>query len=110
MITYYRLDKDKNAIPCSMEELTDSFLEYHIVKQEDVGDKWISTVFLSIDYNWNAEKDRKPLIFETMIRDTPTGSWNDYQARYSTYQEALDGHNAVVEKLKKGLSLDDNQN
>jgi hypothetical protein len=35
-----------------------------VVKQEDVGDLWISTVFMGLDHNF---LDGPPMLFETMI-------------------------------------------
>lgn len=50
----------------------------------------ISTVFLAVDYRWN---DGPPLLYETMIFNGPR---DGYQERYSTKQEALEGHRRAV--------------
>ena len=76
-----------------------------IVKQEYVGDRFVSTVMLLTGHEWELGEDKKPLFFETMIFGNE--SWEQYQERYSTYQEALAGHNALVEKLKQGLKTND---
>ena len=57
MIVYYKLDENKNVLPCSIEELEDFFSPNKIVKQEDVGDKWVSTVFLMMDHNYGFRED-----------------------------------------------------
>lgn len=50
----------------------------------------VSTVFLGLDHNWG---EGPPLIFETMI----FGGWHDdYQERYSTYEEAEAGHRRAL--------------
>jgi hypothetical protein len=38
--------------------------ENRVVKQEWVGDLWVSTVFLALDHNWGSGP---PLLFETLI-------------------------------------------
>ncbi len=110
MIQYYKLDGHKNVVPCTLDELQDFFSPDKVVKQQDVGNKLVSTVFLMMDCRYPSHEGEyenyKPLVFETMIKDIPTGEWENYQARYCTYQEALAGHNAIVELLKQGLSLD----
>jgi hypothetical protein len=65
----------------------------------------VSTVFLGIDHNHSAKGP--PLLFETMTFDDYGGgeTW-----RYSTWKEAVAGHNAAVSilraKLVKGLAVD----
>jgi hypothetical protein len=59
-----------------------------------IGDVEISTVFLSIDHNFG---DGAPVLFETMAFDRSDGKWDEIEAnRYSTYDEALEGHNQMV--------------
>lgn len=107
MIKYYRLNDTNEVEECDMFQ-AEEFLcsERKIVKQEDVGEKWVSTVVLSIDHNFL--KDNDPIIFETMVFSIDAPGLDEYCARYRTYQEALNGHNAVVEKLKQGIPLDGN--
>lgn len=71
----------------------------------------VSTVFLGLDHSWSG----KPLFFETMIfRDgaNPPPAINferikdwahDYQMRYSTWDEAVAGHEQVVTVIREGL-------
>jgi len=70
-----------------------------IVAQDQVGNKWISTVFLGIDHNWRT--DGPPLLFETMVfQDDRAGDmW-----RYSTWDEAVEGHKAACAGIPSGLS------
>ena len=56
----------------------------------------ISTVFLGIDHNWG---NGKPLFFETMVFDGPL---DGEMARYHTWDEALQGHKAMVERVREG--------
>ena len=97
----YRLGADKKIIQC---ESVFEWAEWYetadgIVKQEHVGDKWVSTVFLGLDHRFYGEGP--PILFETMVRDSD-GSWLDYQDRYCTWDEALAGHNQAVEWVKNG--------
>lgn len=112
MILYYKLDENKNVIPTDLKGLRDVFTEDRTVKQEFVGNLWVSTVFLSIDHNFMPRElypDARPLLFETMVFKTVNGEEDHrtdvYQARYHTWDEALNGHNAVVELIKQGLPL-----
>jgi len=55
----------------------------------------ISTVFLGMDYNFIGEGE--PVLFETMIFG---GKYNEYQQRYSTWEEAENGHKEAVNLVK----------
>ena len=66
----------------------------HVAKNH-VGDQFVSTVFLGIDYNWG---EGPPLLFETMI----LGGKNDqYQERCSTWDEAEKQHAAALAVAKQ---------
>lgn len=54
---------------------------------------WISTVWLGLDHNWG---DGPPLIFETMVFREGKG---DEMERYTTVEQAREGHQAMVEKI-----------
>lgn len=70
-----------------------------IVKKETIGNYLVSTVFLTLDHQFG---EGPPLLFETMV--FPNGSWDEeYMERYSTYQEALEGHKVAVEYVYKEL-------
>jgi hypothetical protein len=57
----------------------------------------VSTVFLGIDHSFGGNI---PILFETMIFG---GKYNEYQCRYTTWDEAVDGHRKAVE-----MCLDEN--
>lgn len=65
-----------------------NFLETgnRIVKQDSKGVILVSTVFLGLDYAFN---DENPVLWETMIFG---GSHNGYQMQYTSYEQALLGH------------------
>lgn len=54
----------------------------------------ISTVFLGLDHSFG---DGPPILFETMIFGGPE---DEYQERYSTWEEAEEGHKKAVELAK----------
>jgi len=59
----------------------------------------VSTVFLGLDHNFFGEGP--PLLFETMVFDDYGGGdcW-----RWSTWDEAVEGHKQAVAKLEESLS------
>lgn len=59
------------------------------VAKTDKDDISISTVFLGIDHSFGGNK---PLLFETMVFG---GEYDEYQQRYSTWEEAEQGHEQV---------------
>ena len=75
--------------------------EYKIIKQENIGKYWISTVWLGLGHNFD---DGVPLIFETMVFERKDGKV-DFLAldcdRYSTLKEAEEGHKKMVEIWSK---------
>jgi len=106
-VMWYRL-VNRVPVPSSMEEiclLQEPQIE-RVVKQEIVKDAWISTVFLSLDHSWIPGP---PILFETMIFG---GEYDGYQDRYSTWDEAEEGHRKVVNLVETKLlngSNEDNQ-
>ena len=69
-----------------------------IVKQDTIGDVLVSTVFLGLDHNFEGGI---PLLYETMIFQK--GKSRDYQDRYSTKEEALEGHERAIKHVKGQL-------
>ncbi len=95
MIGNYILD-GKTPVKCgSVHEWVQWFQKNQWkVKQEDVGDVTISTVFLGIDHG-HGKPD--PILFETMVFG---GLFDHEQVRYSTWEEAEVGHKAMVNRVK----------
>lgn len=103
----YILDKDHNVIP--VHDLLEwaKWFEHERPKQRigysDLGEYCVSTVFLGIDHSFEIGP---PLLFETMIfmKDNAyvKGEKNiflDYQERYSTWNEAKEGHKRACEHV-----------
>ena len=59
----------------------------------------VSTVFLGLNHQWGAGP---PLLFETMVFQGDT-SW-DWQERYTTWDEAVAGHAAMVLRVEAHLA------
>jgi hypothetical protein len=91
-----------------------------IVKQEDVGPYWISTVFLGLDHNYmracHPELEHRPLLFETMVFEgkiarlislgdrTLTVHESLDCERCSTWDEAVAQHEAMVARLTRQMN------
>jgi hypothetical protein len=67
------------------------------VGNDTIGGVQISTVFLGLDHSFGG---KKPLIYETMIFG---GKHDQYQERYYTKEEALEGHKKAVELVKNSI-------
>lgn len=97
---WYILDDDKNPVACSIEESREFARDYSnkVVKQEQVGDYWVSTIFLGINHAFGRGA---PLLFESMaFKEDETIGRDVDQERYYTYQEAEEGHEAMVDKWR----------
>lgn len=61
----------------------------------------VSTVHLVLDHGWG---DGPPIIFETMVFGPDGDEWGDFCDRYTTEQQARNGHTAVVVQVTADLS------
>lgn len=87
LMTWGRLFEDEN---------------YKVIKQQQIGDYLISTVWMGVDYNFNRffDKDSPLHIFETMVFSKKDKDADLDQERYSTLEEAKAGHEELVKKYK----------
>lgn len=78
----------KTPVECNdlMEWAKQMEVKNRIVEQSQFGDVKVSTVFLGLDHSFGYGE---PLLFETMIFG---GEHDQYQDRYSTWDEAVEGH------------------
>lgn len=122
---YYVLDKDNNAVAWPDQKMLQWAMANdelrregrNIVKQEQIGENFLSTVFLGLDHNWTfrAHGTGSPHIFETMAFGPPNeegGIWigerfyectlgeDFHMVRYSTWQEALEGHEITAQWMR----------
>ena len=88
---YYILDDANNVVWTNDVMVWAKYFETHDrrVAQTTIGNKWVSTVFLGIDHAYHSDKLQ---IFETMINNTDTNEWEDYQTRCATWEEAEKMH------------------
>ena len=107
---YYILNDDHSITPAPVEPdgtpSSETILRVfggdgrmNVVKQGEVGDHWVSTVFLGINHGFDPDED--PLLFETMVFDKERHGGD--MERYSTWDDALAGHEAMVERVKKEM-------
>lgn len=96
----YILDDEHNLVPADLltwarwVEKSD-----RVVGKDTVGDQKVSTVFLGLDQSFGAGV---PLYFETMV----FGGKNDqHMERYDTWLHAKEGHDRIVEDVRKGKEL-----
>lgn len=61
-----------------------------------IGDITVSTVWLGLDHDF---RTGVPIIFETMTFGDP---WTNEMDRYSTEEQAMRGHLAVLDRLRSG--------
>jgi|SRR5690349_11295453 len=99
---YFKLDDDKIAHSCTMQEWANQLLSMYKedkkhVAHEKLNGKTISTVWLGINHSFIRDE---AAIFETMVLED---DFQDiYCRRYSTWQEAEKGHKIAVQWVKDG--------
>lgn len=101
MIDNYILDENGNPVPCkNIVEWGKWFSRANrIVQQVRLPSGiFVSTVFLGLDHNYG---EGKPLLWETMIFG---GRRDQYQERYSSKKEALDGHKRALELVSSEIA------
>jgi hypothetical protein len=92
----YILDKNGKPKPCKDVLKWGKAQEApRSLKKTEIGDILISTVFLGLDHQHG---DGPPLLWETMIFG---GKHDQYQERYSSREEALEGHIRAVNLVAK---------
>jgi hypothetical protein len=113
----YILDENNNVIKADLHTWGE-FLENSngrtSVKQETIGEFFISTVFIGLDHKFSSPEEKlkpdyKPDIFETMVFKRGDFSSEEYCDRYSTWKEAEEGHQKAIEWIKNGCK-EENEN
>lgn len=100
---WYILDENKKPKKVDSEEYSNWCYSYHNlkkVKQEYIDDFYISTVFLGLDYSM--DRSGIPVLFETMIFKKEE---DVYQERYTSYDDAVEGHQKAVDLVKTNTLL-----
>lgn len=99
-MTYYRLNEDKTVSKLGKGEYPNFDIEYRRVALDRVGNTEVSTVFLALDHGYNSHT---PILFETMIFSADDMDLDQYQVRYSTHQDAVEGHGRILSQVKRKL-------
>lgn len=96
---HYYLNEDKTYRPASLHEWATQFehMERHVGDDMVLG-KHVSTVWLGLDHNLYGGE---PHVFETMIFSEHESRTDIYMERYSTWDEAVEGHKAAIEWVNK---------
>lgn len=114
MLRKYILDADHNAVPVADLLEWATWFEHadRQVAQTERGGVLVSTVFLGLDHRRG--EDGPPILFETMTFGEPEmmrlfGRERMFRRsvnrwRYSTWNEALEGHAAAVAMLQRVLN------
>ena len=91
-------DRDGNELS-SADELERLLCDksYKVLKQETIGDLRVSTVWLGVDHGF--VPGLKPVIFETMIFGGGKHHLDGELWRYSSEEEALEGHKNAVKMV-----------
>ena len=101
---YYVLDADKNILATTdlkkwgewFGSSPDRFLKQEYIKSGDQ-EYFVSTVFLAVDHSYMGGT---PILFETMVLES--GKMSEvYMQRYTEYDEAMRGHEAIMSMLKE---------
>ncbi len=98
MTKWYILDGHETKPVDSLEEWSNKMQMDRHVAQDVIGDIRISTVFLGLDHN---HFDGPPILFETMIFG---GQHDEYQARCSTWEQAVEQHAGAVALVRVTLN------
>ena len=97
---WYTLDENNKPIKATTNEYVDweeNNPERRLVKQDRIGDIFVSTVFLGLDHSW---RGNTPILWETMIFG---GDHDQYQERHTSYEDALEGHQTALNLINKKL-------
>jgi hypothetical protein len=108
-MSLYILDENNKAIPTEDVKLWGAWYAESLeikrrVAVDDINNTRISTVFLGLDHGFG--ENHKPLLWETMCF-SDNQDYNDYQIRYETYEEAVQGHKNCVDFVTKNISLNE---
>ena len=97
-MAWYILDENNKPIRSTIVDCgkwLEENPERKAVKQEHIDKIFISTVFLGLDHSWNSDT---PVLWETMIFG---GEHDQYMDRYTSYEEALEGHQTALNLVNK---------
>lgn len=93
---------NRDAEPIDMDEWSRLHQDYGyiVVNKTQVRDCEVSTVWIGLDYGLPMRPEDPPIIFETMIFG---GRHHQFQVRYRTEFEAMEGHGMIVARLENHM-------
>jgi hypothetical protein len=100
---HFYLNDDHTCTPCDLITWENQFEEMsragtlHVGK-DDINGKFISTAWLGNNHNFYSGE---PLLFETMVFNDDS-LIEDYFDRYTTWDEAVEGHKKAVQWVLDG--------
>ena len=100
MQSFYYLD---GKIPVKCRDIDEwsqkmDWAHKHVARDE-VDGYVISTVFLGIDHRFT-DNGKPPILFETMIFGRDDKAVEDYQERYTTWEDAEWGHRRAIHHVQ----------
>lgn len=109
---YWILDEDKNTVPLDSSDESRRLVEEWLCSMDKrqvactrIGELTVSTVFLVIAHP-SFGSDDTPMLFETMTFNSEGGEQAEIEdgfCRYQTWNEAVAGHNLIVESIAKQI-------
>jgi hypothetical protein len=99
MAYFYYLDEHNNTVPCvNGNEFMIKFKESmrRVSLSSLPSNAELSTVFLGINHRFSSDPKAPPIVFESKVFGGPH---DQEMRRYSTYQEAVEGHEAWLKEL-----------
>jgi hypothetical protein len=103
MSNHFYLNPDHTIRPCSLHEWVTQLKKVNKVADDIINGNHVSTIWLGIDHNYFGGL---PLLFETMIFDKPKSGHDIYMDRYTTLDEAINGHKKAVQWVLDGCKND----
>ena len=94
---WYELNEDNTVTKLPNGQYSHFSKSTQIKRDKFDEDTILSTIFLGLDHNH--KKKGEPILFESMIF-SDNSRLNAYQKRYTTYEEALIGHNKLIKVIK----------
>jgi len=98
---FYVLDDDHHVVECDVITWGIFFdrIENRLVAYTEItSETQVSTIFLGVNHRLYGKGP--PILFETMIFGGPL---NEHQWRYSSWDDAQEGHKAAVRKAREAI-------
>ena len=93
---YYKL---VDKVPVKLTDLTEIDHKSRTIGKTTLpSGKLVSTVFLCFDHYWGDDDEHDPILFESMLFPGNGDFTEEDMDRYTSYEDALQGHWNMVEK------------